>query len=91
MRAVLATPQGRRVLWRILEECKMLEAIWDPSVRMHFNAGRQDVGFNIVAKIVAADDAAWLNMQIEQLERTRRANRTAEAYAIAEETEDAAS
>ena len=83
MTLVLSSAAGRRVLWRILKECKMLEAIWDPSVRMHFYAGRQDVGFGVVAMITRAQPSAWLDMQREHLEAAQRRERTVDAHEIA--------
>ena len=65
MRAVLATREGRRVLWRLLETCKVFGSVWHPSALIHFNAGQQDVGHLILAKITEANDEALLLMMRE--------------------------
>lgn len=58
MKAVLATPEGRRVMYRILEHCGILKSIWTPSAEIHFRAGRQDAGLFLMSEIVQADDKA---------------------------------
>jgi hypothetical protein len=62
LRAVLSTPQGRRLLWRLMSECKVFGSIWDNSARIHYNAGRQDVGHFVLAEIVAASEDSYLEM-----------------------------
>ena len=63
--AVLDIPQGRRVLWRILEECKTFGSIYETSARIHYNAGQQDIGHMIMAKITEADEEALFTMMRE--------------------------
>ena len=89
MLAVLATPEGRRVLWSVLTFCRLLEETWDPSVLIHYLAGRQSVGHFVLGEIVAADPKAWLQMQVEHLEEEQRDDRTAEAASLARGDNDA--
>ena len=56
LRAVLETEEGRRVLWRFLEECKVFGSVWHPSAQIHYNAGRQDFGHYIMSEIVDAGE-----------------------------------
>ena len=51
LRAVLNTPQGRSVLWRILSKCKTFNTIWHASSLIHYNAGQQDIGHWLMAEI----------------------------------------
>jgi hypothetical protein len=51
LQVVLSLPEGRRVLWRILRECKVFESIWHPSALIHFQAGQQDLGHMLMAWI----------------------------------------
>ena len=59
---VLSQPQGRRVLWGLLEHCSVFESIWSPNSSIHKNAGRQDVGHYIMAEIVRSDEDALFTM-----------------------------
>lgn len=74
LRAVLALPVGRRVLWRVLTHCRVFASIWDPSSRIHYQAGRQDVGHYLIAEIDEADSEA-----IFTLMREAKAHERAEA------------
>lgn len=65
LRAVLATLEGRRVFWRLLEHCKVFQSIWDPSSRLHYQAGVQDVGHYVMAEIGEADEEALFRMMRE--------------------------
>lgn len=65
LRKILGTKEGRRLLWRILEQCKVYSSIWEPSAKIHYYAGRQDLGHFILAEIVAADDEAYIQMMRE--------------------------
>jgi len=65
MRAVLNTAQGRRVLWRLMEECKVFNSIWETSAKIHYNSGKQDLGHFIMAEIVEADEKFLFDMMKE--------------------------
>ena len=61
---VLREPYGRRVLWRLLSKCQTFGSIWEPSAKIHYNAGQQDLGHFIMAEIEEADqDALFLMMK----------------------------
>lgn len=62
---VLETPEGRRVMWRLLEHCKVFGSVWDPSSRIHYYAGKQDVGHFLMAEIVDAGEDYLLAMMKE--------------------------
>lgn len=69
-RTIVGSPEGRRVLWSLLEQCKVFESIMETSARIYYNAGRQDFGHLIIAEITTADPLAWLLMQREAGEYT---------------------
>lgn len=56
LRTVLGNESGRRLVWRLLEECKTFGSVWENSAKIHYNAGRQDLGHFIMAEIVEADE-----------------------------------
>lgn len=62
LRSVLSTKQGRRLLWRLMAECRVYGSIWDNSARIHYNAGRQDVGHFILAEITEASEDLYFEM-----------------------------
>jgi hypothetical protein len=62
MANVLATPSGRRLVWRLLKHCRVFETIWHNSALIHYNAGMQDVGHFILAEINDADPDSLLRM-----------------------------
>jgi hypothetical protein len=72
--AVLDTPFGRRFVWRLLEECRVFQSVWDPSSRIHYLAGRQDFGHFLMSEIDQADgDALFVLMREARAQRDRDA------------------
>lgn len=86
LRAVLALPEGRRVLWRLMEHCQVFASIWHPSALIHANAGRQDVGHFIMAQIAEADEQK-LFLMMQEAYNAKRIERQANE-AINERKED---
>ena len=70
-RFILNTPQGRRVIWQILEECKAFGSIWAPNASIHYNSGKQDLGHIIMGEIVSVDEEALFLMMRENKERLK--------------------
>lgn len=74
MRAILAMPEGRRFLWRLLGQCKVYESVFDREATvMAFRSGAQDVGHFVLAEIVEAQPDAYLQMMIEHHQETTHA------------------
>lgn len=65
MKSVLNDKVGRRVLWDIMAHCRVFESIWEPSARIHYLAGRQDVGHMILSLINDANPEAMILMMNE--------------------------
>lgn len=89
LQGVLATPAGRRVMWRLLEHCKVFESIWHPSALIHANAGRQDVGHFIMAQIAQADERAFATMMMEASQAKNIAREADEVQREKKEPENA--
>ena len=68
LRFVLKTIEGRRVMWRLLIQCRVLESIWENSAKIHYNSGKQDVGHFIMSEVVRANEDAFLLMMKENKE-----------------------
>ena len=67
MRFVMNTIQGRRFVWRLMGHCKSFQSIYEQSARIHYNSGKQDVGFYIMRETQDADPDLWLKMQQENM------------------------
>jgi hypothetical protein len=65
LRAVLRTPAGRIVVWDLLTRAGIFRSIWDPSAKVHYNAGRQDFGHELLASCLEADAEAYQLMERE--------------------------
>lgn len=65
LRFLLSDRQGRRFLWRLLERCRAFSSVWEPSARIHYNAGQQDLGHYLIAEIMQANEDAFLKMMKE--------------------------
>lgn len=74
LRATLDSPAGRAALMDILEDCGVFRSIWHPSAQIHYNAGQQDLGHQLQARIIAASEEHY-----ELMEREARARRRARA------------
>ena len=61
-RSILETNEGRRIFWRILERCRVFESVWDPSAKIHYLSGQQDLGHWILAEILSSNKAAFFKM-----------------------------
>lgn len=87
LKATMATPEGRAALMDILEDCKVFESIWHPSAAIHYNAGVQDVGHQLLARIVDADEGLYELMEREARDRRRRLEREIDAAHTARASE----
>lgn len=65
MRTILATPEGRRFLWRLLGHCRINQSVFEPNSKMAYNSGMQDVGHFVLGEIVSARAEAYLQMMQE--------------------------
>jgi hypothetical protein len=85
--ATLRSVEGRAALMDILEDCKVYESIWHPSAAIHYNAGVQDVGHQLLARIIEADEQLYETMEREARERRRRLEREIDAAHTARATD----
>jgi hypothetical protein len=69
LRYILNTDQGRRVIWRFMEHCRVFTSIMEASAKIYYNAGAQDVGHYLMAEVAAADDEALFKMMREAKQR----------------------
>jgi len=63
IRTVLSNASGRRLLWRLLEECKTFAAVFkDNPSYMSYLSGKQDLGHFLMSEITEADENLLLKM-----------------------------
>jgi hypothetical protein len=69
LREVLSTPEGRLVFGELehglIAKCGVYRSIWDSSARIHYNAGRQDLGHEILSLVADVDEELYLQMERE--------------------------
>ena len=74
LKKMLSLPEGRRLLWRLLEQCHVYGSIMETSARIYYNAGQQDLGHWLLDEIMEADTAAYVQMQLEARARKETAH-----------------
>lgn len=79
LRGALETPSGRAALMDILEDCGIFRSIWHPSAQIHYNAGQQDVGHKLQARIIEASEEHYEIMEREARARRRARERETDA------------
>jgi hypothetical protein len=73
VRAVMATVEGRRENWRMLRDCGVTESVMRGGPEMtSFFAGKQDVGHELLARLLKYAPDAYLLMQREAIDEERR-------------------
>jgi len=65
LRNVMATPDGRIVMWELLRTCGIFASVWEASAKIHYNAGRQDVGHELLADLHTVSTDSYLLMERE--------------------------
>jgi hypothetical protein len=62
MKYLLSSMQGKRVLWRYLEECGVFRSSMTGNSQTFFLEGRRDIGLRILSDIMEANPDAYLEM-----------------------------
>lgn len=90
LRSVLRMPEGRIVCWELLARAGVFRSIWDPSARIHYNAGKQDYGHELLGVLLEADEVLYVLMEREARAYVRQGATEAAAVqtAAAEESSD---
>lgn len=66
LRAILSSPNGRRFLWRYLDECGVFRSSYDASgSKVYFNEGIRNVGNKLLSEITEANPKAFAEMMFE--------------------------
>lgn len=77
--AVMGTHAGRLLLWELLERAGVFQSIWSANAEIHYKAGRQDFGHELMALLVDANEELYEQMSREARARVKREDRTSAA------------
>ena len=65
VKAILATKEGLRFMWRYLTECGIFKTSMTGSSQTFFLEGRRDIGLRLLADVNEADPEAYFRMLSE--------------------------
>lgn len=65
LKKILATPEGRRFVWGLLEQAGVFRSSFTGNSQTFFLEGRRDLGLQLLAKVFAAKPEAFAQMQRE--------------------------
>ena len=69
LKAVLASPAGRRFVWGVLAQCGVFTSSYtEQPLGMAFSEGRRSIGLALVARIMARTPDLFLTMQKENID-----------------------
>jgi hypothetical protein len=90
LRAVMETAPGRLVFWELIVTCRSFESIYrNGEGDLLYNAGRQDVGFELLGDLQAVVPDRYLLMEQEMRAlATREASETDAVQATPREPEE---
>lgn len=86
--ALMNTAEGRRFVWSRISKCNVFGSVWEPSAKIHYNAGRQDTGHELMADVIAASPELYSLMEREARELQRREQAEIEAGHTTTASED---
>lgn len=82
-KAILATPEGRFVMWDLLCATGLFESSFSQSSLIYFNEGRRNVGLKLRADLELADEQGVETMEREARTRKRQDAEETDARHIA--------
>lgn len=80
LREVMATPQGRIVMWELLRRAGIYRSVFNTHGSVQsYNVGRQDFGHELMAELLRLGDEPYLLMESEARMLEARENRAIDA------------
>jgi len=77
--AVMDTPAGRIVMATLIRRAGVFKSIWHPSSEIHYNAGRQDYGHELMADLLELSEPHYQLMEREEWEWNKQQDRSTDA------------
>jgi hypothetical protein len=87
LQATMGSLEGRVVIWTLIARAGVYESIWDPSAKIHYNAGRQDYGHMLLHLVTEHCPREYLLMEQEARQRGGALDREAQAVQAAAEAQ----
>lgn len=76
---VMSTEAGRMVMWDLLSSAGVYRSVWSPNSEIHYKAGRQDFGHELMATLLETNEGLYELMAREARARDKKADTTAAA------------
>lgn len=70
--AVMNTAAGRAFVWSWIGRLGVFGSIWEANARIHYNAGRQDAGHELMAAVIDVAPDLWQLMETEARQQAKR-------------------
>lgn len=70
--AVMATPEGRFVMWDLILAAGVFKPLWVPSAEIHERAGRHDFGLELMQRLQLTEPDLFQQMEREWWAREKR-------------------
>lgn len=74
MREILATPAGRRFIWRYMGDCGLFSLSFTGNSTTFFNEGMRNIGLKLLTDVTEARPEAYLEMALEAKKREEETN-----------------
>lgn len=65
---LLSTIEGRRFIWMLMGRCRVFSSVAHPIDKIQYNAGMQDIGHYLQARVIDSDPDLYLKMIHESKE-----------------------
>jgi hypothetical protein len=65
VRRILSMPEGRRLLWRLLEEARVFHSTYTGNADTYFNEGKRSMGLLVLGEMLRAKPDSLFQMQKE--------------------------
>lgn len=72
LRELMSSEASRLVMWELLDVAGVFRSIWTPNAEIHYRAGRQDFGHELMALLHQAGEDHYAAMESEARARAKR-------------------
>jgi hypothetical protein len=73
LKEIANTPAGERFLWRLFSKTGILHTAYRADANaMYFETGKREIGLELLADLMLADDQAFLRMQSNAVQEEKR-------------------
>jgi len=62
LRFILASPQGQRFVWKLLQSCGVFKSSFTGSSETFFLEGQRNIGLKLISEVMRVDPESYLKM-----------------------------